>query len=266
MNKKEYFTKFPNTYIQFDIIKQLGISRKFYITYLLIDKYRSYEDYSWITIRKIFEFYGYQTSSHKPKSFYEVLDVLEYMINNKMIEVMQPLDSINYDSGIEIKVIPENFDCKEKFTMLSSTEFNNIMMAESSINKENLLLAYLYISSYIGCRSEYSIRDPKKNPNAFFKSLDSMSDDISMSKKTIAECLEYLTTSTNLRDALLIKEETGSYIDPRTNKPRHYPNVYVKNEPGYQDEIKWAIEKMIDVYQKENNQKKYKSKSKKLEN
>lgn len=254
MNKKEYFTRFPNNYIQSDIVKQLGISRKFYITYLLIDKYRSYEDYSWITIRKIFEFYGYQTSYHKPKSFYEILDVLEYMINNKMIEVMQPLDSLNYDSGIEIKIIPENFDSKEKFTMLSTKEFNTIMMAESSINKENLLLAYLYISSYIGCRSEYAMKDPKNNPNAFFKSIQSMSEDISMSKKTISECIEYLTTSTDSRDALLIKEETGSYIDPKTKTPKHYPNIYVKNEPGYQEEIKWAIEKMVDVFQKESKQ------------
>lgn len=259
MSKKEYFTRFPNDYIQSNIIKQLGISRKFYITYLLIDKYRSYEDYSWITIKKIFEFYGYQTSYHKPKSFYEVLDVLEYMINNKMIEVMQPLDSINYDSGIEIKIIPENFDCKEKFTMLSSSEFNNIMMAESSINKENLLLAYLYISSYIGYRSEYSLQDSDNNPNAFFKSIKKMSEDISMSTKTIEECIDYFTTATNTRSALLIKEETGSYIDRDTNKPRHYPNIYVKNEPGYQDEIKWAISKMVDIYNCKDKKKKTKT-------
>lgn len=247
MNEKEYFTKFPNQYLQSDIVKQLGVSRKFYITYLLIDKYRSYEDYSWITIKKIFDFYGYQTAKHKPKSFYEILDVLEYMINNKMIEVMQPLDSINYDSGIEIKVIPENFDSKEKFTILTTSEFNNIMMAESSINKENLLLAYLYISSYIGCRSEYIQYNPKNNPRAFFKSLESMSKDISMSKKTIEQCIDYLTTG---KSPLLIKKETGTYYNGKT--PKKYPNIYVKNEPGYLDEIEWALKKMVEVYQKDN--------------
>ena len=263
MSKKEYFTKFPNNYIQSDIVKQLGISRKFYITYLLIDKYRSYEDYSWITIKKIFEFYGYQTSSHKPKSFYEILDVLEYMINNKMIEVMQPLDSLNYDSGIEIKIIPDNFDSKEKFTMLTTSEFNNIMMAESSINKENLLLAYLYISSYIGCRSEYGLQNPEKNPNAFFKSLDQMSKDITMSSKTITECIEYLITSTDSRNSLLIKEETGTYTDPKTKMPKKYPNIYVKNEPGYKDEIKWALNKMVEIYKDNTSDKKQKTKNKK---
>ena len=105
-NKKtEYFTRFPNKYIQGNIKKEFGVSRKFYITYILIDKYRSYEDYSWITIRKVLDFYGYKTKKNKPKAVYEILDVLEYMINNKMIEVKQDLDSLSYDTGIEIKII-----------------------------------------------------------------------------------------------------------------------------------------------------------------
>ena len=84
--KTEYFTRFPNQYIQCNIKKDFGVSRKFYITYILIDKYRSYEDYSWITIRKILNFYGYKTKKNKPKAVYEILDVLEYMINNKTLK------------------------------------------------------------------------------------------------------------------------------------------------------------------------------------
>ena len=77
--KKEYFTRFPNEYIQGNIKTKFGVSRKFYITYILIDKYRSYEDYSWITIREIMNFYGYKTHRNKPKAFKEILDVLEYI-------------------------------------------------------------------------------------------------------------------------------------------------------------------------------------------
>ena len=149
--KTEYFTRFPNKYIQGNIKNEFGVSRKFYITYILIDKYRSYEDYSWITIRKVLDFYGYKTKKNKPKAVYEILDVLEYMINNKMIEVKQDLDSLSYDTGIEIKIIPENFDCPEKFGKLTSSQFDVIMMADSSLNRENILMAFLYINSYIGC-------------------------------------------------------------------------------------------------------------------
>ena len=228
------------------------MSRKFYITYILIDKYRSYEDYSWITIRKIMDFYGYKTHRNKPKAFKEVLDVLEYMINNEMIEVKQDLDSLNYDTGIEIKIISENFDNAKHFAKFTSSQFNNIMMADSSLNKENILVAFLYILSYIGCRkrkedgSDYE--SAKDNPEAFFKSIKHMSEELSMSKDTINQCMEYLTKSTDERDALLIKREVGSVQPDKSKPPQNVPNIYVLNKKGYEQEIKWALEKIVQLY------------------
>ena len=251
-SKTEYFTRFPNKYIQGNIQKQFGVSRKFYITYILIDRYRSIEDFSWITIRKVLNFYGYKTTRHKPKAFREILDVLEYMINNKMIEVQQDLDSIGYDTGIEIKIIAENFDHPKRFTKITSTQIDTIMMSDSSINKENLLMAFLYINSYIGCRGEYSEnihnRTPQEYPEAFWKSIQKMSEDLSMSKKTIGDCINYLTTSTDNNDSLLIKHETG-YIPQDDNKPpKQAPNIYVLNKGGYEKEIQWALNKMMEIY------------------
>lgn len=249
-SKTEYFTRFPNKYIQGNIQKQFGVSRKFYITYILIDRYRSIEDFSWITIRKVLNFYGYKTTRHKPKAFKEILDVLEYMINNKMIEVQQDLDSIGYDTGIEIKIIAENFDHPKKFTKITSTQIDTIMMSDSSINKENLLIAFLYINSYIGCRGEHFIytKSPQECPEAFWKSIQKMSEDLSMSKKTIGDCIYYLITPTNNNDPLLVKHETG-YIPQEDNKPpKQAPNIYVLNKEGYEKEIQWALNKMMEIY------------------
>jgi len=218
----------------------------------LIDKYRSYEDYSWITIRKVLEFYGYKTTSRKPKAFKEILDVLEYMINNQMIEVKQDLDSLSYDTGIEIKIIPQNFDSTEKFAKLTSSQFDTIMMADSSLNRESILVAFLYINSYIGCRprqndgSDYE--SAKDNPEAFFKSIKHMSEELSMSKDTINQCIEYLTNSTDERDALLIKKEVGSVQPDKTKPPQNVPNIYVLNKEGYEQEIKWALDKIVQLY------------------
>lgn len=251
-DKAEYFTRLPNDYIQGDIKTKYGISRKFYITYILIDKYRTYEDYSWITIRKILEFYGYKTTKHKPKAFKEILDVLEYMVNNKMIEVKQDLDSLNYDTGIEIKIIRENFDNQKNFTKLTSSQFDSIMMSDSSLNRENILLAFLYINSYIGCRKRNEDGTEKENakdyPEAFFRSIKKMSEDLSMSKDTINQCIEYLTQSTDNRDALLIKREVGSVQPDKSKPPQNVPNIYVLNKEGYEQEIKWALEKIIQLY------------------
>lgn len=250
--KKEYFTRFPNKYIQCNIKKDFGVSRKFYITYILIDKYRSYEDYSWITIRKILDFYGYKTNKNKPKAVYEILDVLEYMINNRMIEVKQDLDALSYDTGIEIKIIPENFDSAKNFAKLTSSQYNTIMMAESSLNRENLLMAFLYINSYIGCRKKREDNtdcdEVHENPEAFYKSIKHMSEELSMSKDTINQCLSYLTESKDERNALLIKREVGTVQPDKSKPPKTVPNIYVLNQQGYEQEIEWAIQKMLELY------------------
>ena len=253
MQKTEYFTRFPNEYIQGDIKTKFGVSRKFYITYILIDKYRSYEDYSWITIRKVLEFYGYKTTKRKPKAFQEILDVLEYMINNKMIVVKQDLDSIGYDTGIEIKVIPDNFEAMDKFSKITSSQLDFIMMNESSINKENILMAFLYINSYIFIRpknkkNEEAMYNPETKPEAFWKSIESMSKELSMSKDTINQCIQYLTSSIGNKEPLLIKKEVGSVQPDPKKPPRNVPNIYVLHKEGYEQDIEWAIAKMLEVY------------------
>ncbi len=250
--KAEYFTRFPNEYIQGNIKTKFGVSRKFYITYILIDKYRSYEDYSWITIRKIMEFYGYKTTKHKPKAFREILDVLEYMINNKMIEVKQDLDSLSYDTGIEIKIIPENFDYPDKFGKLTSSQYEAIMMADTSLNRESILMAFLYINSYIGCRKRNEdgseLSNAKDYPEAFWRSIESMAKELSMSKDTINQCIDYLTTCSDTMTPLLIKKEVGSVQPDKSKPPKNVPNIYVLNKEGYQQEIEWALSKMLEIY------------------
>lgn len=254
MQKKiEYFTRFPNDYIQGNIKTKYGVSRKFYIIYILIDKYRSYENYSWITIRKVLEFYGYKTTKHKPKAFHEILDVLEYMINNKMIEVKQNLDSIGYDTGIEIKVIPENFEAVDKFSKITTSQLDFIMMNESSINKENVLMAFLYINSYIFIRpksknDEEIMYNPETKPEAFWKSIESMSKELAMSKDTINQCIQYLTSSIGDKEPLLVKHELGSIQTNPKKPPQNVPNIYVLNKSGYEQEIEWAIAKMLEIY------------------
>ena len=252
IKKTEYFTRFPNEYIQGNIKTKFGISRKFYIIYILIDKHRSYEDYSWLTIRKILNFYGYKTHKRKPKAVGEILDVLEYMINNKMIEISQDLDALSYDTAIEIKIIPENFDYPEKFGKITSSQYEVIMMADTSLNRESILMAFLYINSYIGCRSKNSdgseLPNAKNYPEAFWRSIENMSKELSMSKDTINKCLDYLTVPSDGIPALLVKEEVGSIQKDANKPPQNVPNIYVLNKEGYKQEIEWAMNKMLEVY------------------
>lgn len=197
-------------------------------------------------------FYGYKTHRNKPKAFKEVLDVLKYMINNKMIEVEQDLNSLSYDTGIKITIIPNNFDFPDKFGMLTSSQFDTIMMADSSLNRENILMAFLYINSYIGCRSRNSdgseLSNAKDKPEAFFRSIENMAKELSMSKDTINKCIDYLTSPSNTTPPLLVKKEVGSIQKDKNKPPQNVPNIYVLNKEGYKQEIEWALNKMLEVY------------------
>ena len=168
-----------------------------------------------------------------------------------MIKVSQDLDSLSYDTGIEIEILPENFDCAEKFTMITSSQLNTIMMADSSLNKENILLSFLYINSYIGCRSKKDdgteYENAKDSPEAFFKSLESMAKELSMSKDTVNQTLDYLISNEE-HPALLIRKNVGNVPATKSQPPKKLPNIYVLNKDGYQREIKWALEKMLEVY------------------
>lgn len=231
-----------------DISSKYGVSRKFYITYILIDRYRSLEDYSWITIKKVLEYYGYKTTKRKPKAFKEILDVLEYMINNRMIKVVQDLDTITYDTGIEIKIISENFDYPEKWSKLTSETFARIMVSESSINKENLLLAFLYVNSYIINRPKNpdgteKMHNPSSMPEAFYRNLHVMASDIAMSRDTVTNCMQELVSL-----GILKKKVVGSVKRDNT-PPQNVPNIYVINKDNYKQEIKWALDKMKEIYQ-----------------
>ena len=175
------------------------------------------------------------------------------MINNKMIEVQQDLDTLGYDTGIEIKIIPENFDAADKFSKITSSQLDFIMMNESSINKENILMAFLYINSYIFIRpknkdDEDVMYNPESKPEAFWRSIESMSKELSMSKDTINQCIQCLTSSIGNKEPLLIKKEVGSIKPDPKKPPQNVPNIYVLNKEGYEQEIEWAIAKMLEIY------------------
>ena len=127
------------------------------------------------------------------------------------------------------------------------------MTDESSINKENILIAFLYISSYIFIRprdknNNEVLHNPKDKPEAFYKSIESMSKELSMSKDTIIKSIECLISSNSNKRPLLVKREVGSIKSDEDKPPRNVPNIYVLNRNGYEQEIEWAIAKMMEVY------------------
>lgn len=252
---KEYFTRVPNSFIQVDIKKKYHLHRIFYLIYILIDKHRSYEDQSYIVISEIFNLCQYKQTKHKPKIFFEIIKCLLFLHESNMINITSDFDihSVGYNECIQMDIIPENFDATDKFSKITSSQLDFIMMSESSINKENILMAFLYINSYIFIRpknknNEEIISDPKSKPEAFFRSMESMAKELAISKDTLNQCIQCLTSSSENQKPLLIKREVGSIQPDPKKPPQNVPNIYVLNKEGYEQEIEWAILKMLEVY------------------
>lgn len=240
---KKKFIRIPRKYVQCDIEKEYGIGRKFYITYIFIDRYRTIENHSWVTIGKILSYYNFKPSRNRPKAFYDVVRALKFMVENRMIQVNQDLDALYYDTGIEIDVIPEYFDVQREWSALYTDDFDRIMQGDSDTKKDLLLLSYLYVNSYINTRQANHITDKSKSPEAFYKNLSSMANDLSMSKGSVSKCLKELVSKN-----LLVRETVGS-LKQNNNKSRNVPNIYVLNKEGHEQEIQWALQKLKDIYQ-----------------
>lgn len=252
---KEYFTRIPNSFIQVDIKKKYHLHRIFYLVYILIDKHRSYEDQSYIVISEIFNLCKYKQTKHKPKIFFEIIKCLLFLHESNMINITSDFDihSVGYNECIQMDIIPENFDATDRFGKITSSQLDFIMMNESSINKENILMAFLYINSYIFIRPKNkdngeTMYNPESKPEAFWRSMETMAKELAMSKDTLNQCIQCLTSSFGDKKPLLIKREVGS-IQPNPKKPpQNVPNIYVLNKEGYEQEIKWAISKMLEIY------------------
>lgn len=258
----DYFVRVPNSLIRKNITS-MGLNRIFYVVWILIDRHRSLENKSYITIGEVLDRCEYMRRNPRPKIVKEIIKCLLFLEANNYIE-LDYLDIYNvpYDRCITLNIIVENFDCAANFTQIYNSEFDlllctdyTIKQKQMNVHHENLLLVYLYIKSYIGCRKKQNdlenINNKESfndNPLAFWRTIQSMSSELGMSKKTIDECLDYLANDSDDHTALLIKHNTG-YIPQSQNKPpKQAPNIYVLNQKGYQNEIRWAVKKMLQIY------------------
>jgi hypothetical protein len=243
-----YFTRISNRYINSSLPDVYGVSRKFLVAYIIIDKYRSYEDISWFTINEILKHCGCKTSKNKTNAYIEIINVLNYLLDKRFIKINTDLNNINGNYGIKININPD-FDATDKFTTINSNEFNIITSSKSSASIENLIAVFLYIKSYIFKRilneDGTEKEGAKERPESFFREVDLICLDTGLSKQTIDKCLNELVSL-----KLLVKHEVGSCIKIKKGKKliENVPNIYVLNNNNANQEIEWTLNKMKDFY------------------
>lgn len=254
----DYFIKFPNKYIHENISERYGLNKKFYIVYILISKNRACNNYSWISIQNVLCAMGYNADRKNAKIFREVIYALKYLVAMRMIKLLRDIDidSVRYDTAIEVKIISENFDPTNNFCKLSFYQLDFITNNQTSIKTENILMVFLYIDSYIILRPKngdeeiMGITEQENNPEVFWRSIAQMTQVLEMSKNTIRQCLNYLITpqpdpeTGEILSPLLVKGNIKG-IENYTCGTIKVPNVYALNQAGSSREIQCAIQKIL---------------------
>lgn len=239
----DHFTRMPNIFIRNSLSKDLGLNRIFLVVYILIDRHRSYENKSYITIGQVLNLCNYKKSNRKPKVFYEIIKSLLFLKENYFINCDFDYYTIDYDECIPIEIITENFDVKDNFTKMYSKDFDQIFDSATTLSMESVLVVYLYIVSFIDNGSD----DTRDIPRAFWRSIDKTAKELSMAKKTVNQCIDYLIASSENRPALLIKREIGNVQFNQNRPPQNAPNIYVLNKEGYEREIELTLSKLIKM-------------------
>lgn len=261
-NEKEYsyeqvetFTKIPKMFIQCDLKEDFGISNIFFYVYCEINRNRTYENISYIRVKDIMEKSGHKINEkNKPKVFFEILKCLLFLKANNFIDFNFNIKEVSYNKVVKIYIITEVFDVKGNFVLLNHNILDLISCSDLSVKRENILTVYLYVLScmfiktnkMLGVEIEYD--DEFCPPEAFWKSLTVVSEDIGMAKPTIMKCFEYLTSPNGNNEPIFIRRDVGSLKCENSKLPKNIPNIYVLNKDGYEKEIELALNRIYNTY------------------
>ena len=248
-----YFT-IPRTFVRDNVTKRYDLNPTFYTVFSLIAVNSSNNGYSWLKIRNVHKFLGYSTKN-KTKVFFNIIDSLQFMVDHKIIQILDKdidLNKIGFDYGITIKTNPKYFNRKNDFIKVPYKYLKYISHDNFYSNKENVLLVLLYICSFIMPRCKLTDgsdidKYKQNNPEAMWRSINTISEDIGLSTNTIIRCIKYLTSNEYDHNSILLKKTLKSF-DTASDIFKNSPSIYVINNENAQQELKWAFEK-IKSYQ-----------------
>src|SRR5699024_1607879 len=102
-----------------DIQKIYRLNRIFYVVWILIDRHRSLENKSYITLGEVVDYCEYKRTKNRPKIVREIIKCLFFLETNNYIEIdFFDIYSVPYDRCITLKIIAQNFDTAKNFTKI----------------------------------------------------------------------------------------------------------------------------------------------------
>jgi hypothetical protein len=174
--------------------------------YILLNKNKTVENYSWLSFSDIFDFYGYKKTGNKPKAYFEILDVLEYLKYKEYIKVINDVELNNqpsYKTALKFSINKNKFNPKKHFVNLSIDEMYAVLEVakENNIPVDSALLSFVLIKNK---KRNYKIMCTNKELNKLPFNL-------------------FTKDSENYNSLMLIKEENG-YFEYELNQNFHKKN------------------------------------------
>lgn len=210
----------------------------FYITYLTISRNATLEHKSYITLRQIFDFYNQTPRSTKPKLFYDVLNSLSSMAEDKLISFSLDLNGVSYDTYIPISINKHKF-YSQQYKMVFLHHLDYMQALPNSYKKDNLIKIYLYLVGSIFSRGT-KFNNPTSAPDYIYKpeacwcSIGTIRKTVSLTNKTIIKCLEVLAA-----------EDANAPFRRYTHDSfNSMPFVYALNAIGYENELAGGYKKL----------------------
>lgn len=224
------------------------IDKRILLTLIYLDRKRSLEDTVGFSLYDLVTYFGYKVDRTSTGAVTRFKKLIQFLVDNQMIAFDTSIDNLKGNNYVNVTLL-DNFDKVENYTMISANEIDILLNSKSKIEKSNLFAIYLYMKSFMFQRNltdegnEFS--DAKDKPTAYWGYIDVMQRDLGVSRETINKCLnEYIKLK------LFVKKETGSYktIENGKEVEKNAPNIYVINNDNAQQEIKWAMNKLKQMY------------------
>lgn len=256
VNNKKYYVKIPNDLIRSNLFYEYGINMIFFIVYLKLSINKTIDDRSSLIVSDVLTDCGYNVDQHKTGIYWDVLKSLAFLHVSNMIEFNDGFDLRDATMNKPIYVRLTSLFCTGNlYTQFYLDDYYKIIKNNVEFNVESIISVYLYVLSFtVNRRSDMPEEEFENSPSAFFGSIKTISEEIGLSMTTVLKIMHFLSDPDCFEDGvpLLIKREIGSYVPEGDKVPKNIPNVYVRNIPGWEDEIKLAVKYVKKMYWKNN--------------
>ena len=206
-----------------------------------LDRHRTMEGETYVSLQQICQDCNHSTDRHKGNFLDFVKKTLSSLVERGLITQCcgTPLDKAGVKELLGF-VLSDEFSPCSNYISLSANAFDKIVKIKTSIKREVLLNAYLYVKSFI-----YDYQ-PNSNdtytPYGFYGNLLLACDELGYTRKTIDACMDLFVSCGIFKCHL-----TGSY-KKANGTVANAPNIYVLNDENADKNIRLLLEKMQTQY------------------